>query len=956
MTPERWQQINEVFLAALDLAPDERTSFIERACATDQILRREVESLLACDGNWELIDHAALEVAAPLLADEQPRLASGQTLGHYVIDSLIGKGGMGEVYLAKDKKLNRQVALKLLPIEYTRNSDRLRRFQQEAQAASALNHPNILTIYQLGEVDDQQFIATEFVEGETLRERIKRGPLNLNEALDIAIQVTSALAAAHNAGIVHRDIKPENIMVRPDGYVKVLDFGLAKLTEQQEPAILTDAADNVNASSGLLMGTVKYMSPEQAQGCPVDPRSDIFSFGVLLYEMVAGRAPFEGKTASELITEILREDPPTITRYSPNAPDELQRVISKALRKTKEARYQTVDELLIDLKNLKERSGALSIASMISEIAGNRVMANLILAVLVLAVGGISFGLYKHVRKGTSLPFQNMKMTRLTAIGRVSRAAISPDGHYVAYWRDDAQKSSLWLRQEGTISEKQIVPPADGRFYQPTFSPDGKDIYYSMVSPGTRLAVLFKLTLNGSNPTRLPQEHAFTINFSPDGKRFAYWNNVLSRGESSVVIANADGTEERSVITRKAPETFEGVGSWSPDGRLIACIGRSAAEGYARLMAVDVEAGTEKPITSQKWNNLEEPLWLPDMSGLVVSGVEETSTNSQIWFVSYPGGQARRITNDVNDYGGVSLTRDASALVATKDEEPSQIWAVPVHGKSSSNDNSNVVTDPTLARNLSVNKDEGLNGVSVTGDGRIVYTSQKTGNNDIWIMDADGRNQKQLTTDPHDDRYPSVSTDARYIVFISNRTGAEHVWRMDIDGGNQRQLTNGTVERVPAISPDGRWVVYDAWVSNKATIWKMTIDGTAATQLTQFASFRPKVSPDGKLIAFDYFDEKQSQRLIGVIRSDGGPVIKTFDLTRGSTVRWVPNGHALTFLSTRDGIGNIWLQPLAGGEPSKLTDFKSDGIWIYDWSPDGKVLACARGTHTSDIILISEVR
>lgn len=348
---DRYRRIDEIFQAALELEPHQRASYISQACSGDLALLNEVEDLLASDGQqWELIGTPAFEMVAPLLAKEQPELQAGDSIGHYQVVSLLGVGGMGQVYLAEDAKLGRKVALKLLPPSYTRDDSRLRRFQQEARAASALNHPNILTIHELGEVNGEQFIATEFVEGETLRERLKRAPLSLAETLDVALQIAGALAAAHKAGIVHRDIKPENIMLRHDGYVKVLDFGLAKLTEQPEPATQTRATENVDISSGLVMGTVKYMSPEQARGQQVDPRSDIFTFGVVLYEMIAGRPPFEDKNSNELISAILKEDPSPLT----DVPEETQRLVSRALRKKKEDRYQTIEDVLADLKSLTE--------------------------------------------------------------------------------------------------------------------------------------------------------------------------------------------------------------------------------------------------------------------------------------------------------------------------------------------------------------------------------------------------------------------------------------------------------------------------------------------------------------------------------------------------------------------------------------------------------------------------
>src|SRR5215471_12695582 len=356
MTPERWKLIDDLFDAALEREPPDRAAFLDAACAGDPALRAEVESLISSDEQQnQLIDAPALEVGAILLAQHRKELPSGFEIGPYKIHSLLGRGGMAEVYLAQDRRLGRKVALKLLPLDFTKDKQRLRRFRQEARAASALNHPNIITIYEIGQFNEQYFIATEFIEGETLRHRLKHEKLNLYDALDVSVQATSALAAAHSAGIVHRDIKPENVMLRPDGYVKVLDFGLAKLTEQQSLAFDHEGsiAEVVDTTPGLLMGTANYMSPEQARGMAVDARSDIFSLGVVIYEMMAGRAPFEGKTPSDLIAAILKVDPPPLSKYPENVPHGLQQIVDRALCKDKEQRYGSMSDLLGDLKALK---------------------------------------------------------------------------------------------------------------------------------------------------------------------------------------------------------------------------------------------------------------------------------------------------------------------------------------------------------------------------------------------------------------------------------------------------------------------------------------------------------------------------------------------------------------------------------------------------------------------------
>jgi len=359
VTPERYQQIGHLYQAAVKLEPPQRAAFLQAACAEDAELRRAVEELVSADEQAQAQDFIAgpaVEVAAELLAQDRVRRTVGRQLSHYQVLSLLGTGGMGEVYLASDTRLDRKVALKLLPTEFTQDEDRVRRFIHEAKAASALNHPNIITIYEIGQAQGTHYIATEFIDGQTLRQRMTNERMSLALALDLAIQTAAALAAAHGAGITHRDIKPENVMLRRDGIVKVLDFGLAKLTERPAANVDTDAVTRakVTTAPGTIMGTPQYMSPEQARGQVVDARSDIFSLGVLLYEMIVGRPPFGGVNALEVIGEILKSEPPPLKSHAAEVPAELQRIVGKALRKDRDERYQTAKDLLQDLKDLRE--------------------------------------------------------------------------------------------------------------------------------------------------------------------------------------------------------------------------------------------------------------------------------------------------------------------------------------------------------------------------------------------------------------------------------------------------------------------------------------------------------------------------------------------------------------------------------------------------------------------------
>jgi len=352
MTPERWQRIKSLMESALELEAEERAAFIKEACADDPSLQSLIQSLIAShEQARDFIESPAFELMAESLDEGQSMV--GSDLGPYRVTGLLGAGGMGEVYLAEDTRLGRKVALKVLLAHFTRDEERVRRFQQEARAASALNHPNILTIYEIGQVGSSHFIVTELIEGETLRRHLSKAPITISEALDIAVQIASALSAAHAAAIVHRDIKPDNVMMRADGIVKVLDFGLAKLTEAKSGEL--EAATMVNTKQGMVMGTAHYMSPEQARGLPVDARTDIWSFGIVLYEMIGGRVPFEGATSSDVIAAILAREPTTLARYAPEVPTELEWIVKKALRKDREERYQTAKEFLTDLKSLKHK-------------------------------------------------------------------------------------------------------------------------------------------------------------------------------------------------------------------------------------------------------------------------------------------------------------------------------------------------------------------------------------------------------------------------------------------------------------------------------------------------------------------------------------------------------------------------------------------------------------------------
>jgi eukaryotic-like serine/threonine-protein kinase len=999
MTPERWQQVKEIFNSAINYRPEERSSFISNACSGDEELRNQVESLIAShEESGSFIDKPAFEAAASLLMREKIELNSGQMIASYEVISFISRGGMGEVYLAEDKRLGRKVALKLLPASFTTDDDRLRRFEREARAASALNHPNIITIYEITKAAGSHVIATEFVEGETLRNRLNRSELSLAETLNVAMQVADALSAAHKAGIIHRDIKPENIMLRPDGYVKVLDFGLAKLSEQTSPVVAAEAPTiQVRTGSGIVIGTAGYMSPEQARGLSVDHRSDIFSLGAVIYEMLARRKPFEGETPSDTMAAILKTEPAPLARVAQGVPSELIRIVNKSLRKDREERYQVVKDLWLDLKTLKQdlefqdkldrsvstdvdgtailpvgeptatlsgprhtssRSAISNISDSISlEIKRHKVVAALTLLVVLFVVAAGSFGVYNWLHPVAR--FWEVKLARLTNSGNVIDATISPDGKYIVYVLSDRSMQSLYIRQVSTANDKLIIPPAQVGFFGMTFSPDGTEIYY-VLKVGLDQGTLYRIpTLGGAPPVKVLEGIDAAISFSPDHKQFVFVRgNYPNTGKSALVIAHIDGSGERDLVVKKNPEQFAPIfftgPSWSPDGKLVAASVVTTG-GYSKVVAFSVEDGNEKNLTTESWLFSARVQWLRDMSGLlVIAG--DTPVSAMIYHISYPDGRVRRVTNDLNSYRAMGLTQDGKQLTTVQVQGLVNLWVVP------DGDATKEVRLPTG----NVSNFFSLTGTNVSWvpDGRIVFVSNESGNPDIWITDSNGTNRKQLTANRDTNVSPVVTADGRYIVFVRWHDGKKNIWRMNLDGSNPVQLTSGLYEGFPALSPDSRWVIYTSLDGDQPTLWRVSIDGGQAVQVTDHVVTSSAVSPDGKSIAFTYPESKDPRAApnrIAVIPFEGGAPQKTLTLPLGATVLtaihwWSNDSKSIFYTATQNNVTNIWSAPIDGGPPKQVTQFKDMLITGFAWSHDGKQLACMRGALIRDAILITDLK
>ncbi|HEX8456201.1 MAG TPA: protein kinase [Pyrinomonadaceae bacterium] len=951
-------------------------------------------------------------------------LDAGTRIGRYEIQSLIGVGGMGEVYRALDTELNRTVALKFLHSDVAADQDRMSRFIQEARAASALNHPNILTVFDIGQTEEgARFFATEFVQGTTLREQIAGRRLKLGDALDIAAQIASALAAAHAEGIVHRDIKPENVMVRADGYVKVLDFGLAKVTNRNSGALAavdTEAATRalVNTNPGAIMGTVAYMSPEQARGEAVDARTDIWSLGCVFYEMLTGHVPFEGRSASHVIVNILDAEPVPLAHYLADAPEALQEVVADALTKDRDARFQTAKQMLVKLQRLRQRldagvsldhsvvpgfsastaGGALGAGTLTSQVAGRtfasaagagrttagdiapqdtvqnsgagNVAAHgerrgsftftpyVMALIAVVVLGGLAFGVYRFTRGANEravAPFaslQNMKFTKLQAAGQTMIATLSPDGKYVARTVYEGGKSSVRVRQVATTTEKELVAPSESDYTGLTFSPDGAFLYYVTVPLGGNLGELYRVpSLLGGAPQKITSDVDSAVTFSPDGKRFAFRRHIPDTGDDTIVTASEDGGGERTIVSRKAPIILPSL-AWSPDGRQIAYAVKGTDEQgyYMSVESVRPEGGAGQVVSNARWRSIGILAWLSDGSGLIFNGRDRASlpsTPEQIWFVAFPGGEAQKITNDLNFYKSVSLTADSRTLLALQSNYSADIWLSGAGGGGA-------------ARQLT---SEGSAGTPAwTPDGRIVYQSGVSGNGDIWVMNADGTGARQLTFDPNNDTSPEVSPDGRLIVFISNRSVGWSIWLMNADGSGQRELVRNVEQySFPHFAPDSRTVYYTSRDEGggRNAFWRVGVEGSAPARVSEQAIGNARLSPDGKL----FFTMQSPQtpnapRRIVVMPVAGGPAVREFDAPPALDMpRWSPDSQALDYVVRREGASGLWRLPLApGSQPRQLSDLKTYFINWYSWSPDGRQLAVARGNPVTDLILIKDFK
>jgi eukaryotic-like serine/threonine-protein kinase len=895
----------------------------------------------------------------------------GETVGHYRILSLLGSGGMGIVYLAEDLSLGRKIALKFLSGGFASNPTAVERFRREARAASALNHPSICTIHEISEHDGQPFIAMEHLEGQSLRDLLRERRISLDELLSAAIDVAEALDAAHRVGVVHRDIKPGNVFVLARNRAKLLDFGLAKMEVASSDVAMAPTREASHLTdAGITLGTVAYMSPEQARGDALDARSDLFSFGVLLYEAVTGVLPFRGSSTAVLFHEILGKTPIRPLQLNPDTPPDLDRLIMKALEKDRDVRCQSAAEMLSDLKRLKRdrdssqpssttaasvsvsstlatpsaatsvtpsSSSDVQVAAALLKKHGVAVAVAGIAAILGLAALVFFFVADRGPSLSAALPASDMQVKQITSSGTAARPAISPDGKFVAY----ISGGGLWVRQTETSSNVQIVPP-DPAFsiVGMTISPDNNFVDFIRTSTtGAKPPLLSRVPLLGGTAKLLLEDVHSLVGWSPDGKRMAFVRSNNATNPASIVVADADGGNQTVLLTRKAPDPRlvtvlmpGGPGfapAWSPNGGLVAypTTGLTSDSSSGSMVFVNTSDKTAHTLNGGSVNGFD---WLDDSSLLVA---RRDSNGFQLWRMSYPEGKLTRVTNDVNTYQGISVGAGRSTWVTSRTEEHAALW----------------VGNATATEGTEIQQ-PGLAGVQHNltwiGD-RLVFSSRAT----IFSLPADGGQPEELLKNATS---PNFTSDGKTMVYFSGLSNPG-IWRADSNGRNPVRLFEGSAYW-PLITADDKNVIYESFGGDKLQLWIVPLTGGDPQLLNPAEAAHPRISPDGKLLAFG--SREQEQWFLSVcdlpacaqVRHVRPINMRVFNL------QWMPDGRTIAY-SPATGGGNIMIQPLDGSPERQLTHF-TDGKTIYDykWSPDGKRLAIARSSTSQDIVLFRNAK
>jgi serine/threonine protein kinase/Tol biopolymer transport system component len=866
-------------------------------------------------------------------------LLAGHRLGPYEVLGALGAGGMGEVYRARDTRLGRDVALKVLPVDVARDPDRRRRFEREARAVAALNHPGVLAIYDVGEADGIDFIVTELLEGETLRARLGRGPVSCERVAEWGASVADALAVAHAGGIVHRDLKPENLFLTRDGRLKVLDFGLAKdLTVTGSE----DATLSTPTSAGIVLGTVGYLSPEQARGERVDYRSDLFSLGCVLYEALAGRRPFGGKTAQDHIAAVLRDEPPDAASIRGDAPPGLTRVVQRCLAKEREERFQSASDLAFALRSAAPTSAA----NIASPPSGPRARGRGVTLALGLGLVGLAAGYW--LRPSSEAP-EPVVLALTSGTSREASPVISPDGKFVAYFASEGGRTDVWVQFVGggpavnLTAGRGLVIQSQATIGGLEISPDGSSIAVRAgppEQPGPQRGIwLIPAPLGG--PPRKLMDRAGGLRWSADGSRIAYMRADPASGDA-ILVARSDGAEERVLV----PAT-QGLHlhepAWSHDGAWIyfnrGAMGNNDAP--TGIWRVPSGGGPAEPVVETQ-GVARDPLPTPDGRALIYAG-DQSGGALNLWWRPLRGGRERRLTRGAGDYLEPRVSRDGQRLVC---EARTSVGSLRVLG----------IREPSAGLGHTLTG-AGVQDASpsTARNGRIAFSSARNGTQDIWTSDADGTNARPLTSDPESDSLPAISPDGSRVAFVSDRGGRRGLWLVSAEGGPPRSLAPVAVVDRPSWSPDGRRLVYSAEGPDaQRGLWVVSADGGAPAAVPGIRGRAPAWSPSADLIA--YFTSAPSAGLLVRFTTSRGESLPDHpDLSTNSVDslafswngRWLATGVSPGAADTEIVVVDLE----SGGKRSVVRLPPFTGIRGVGWSPDDERLVYGLVQYESRILL-----